>query len=461
MATHLCAACSTTFLAGAWLGDGAPACAVLDKRLAERGGTVNPASVLDRAYCLMQMQKALGNDTVQQLGGGAHVSGWYRPAGAPRRILAGPLGEAYLAASLAQTEHAAAQLARGDAETHWQLKLTVADRLWERYGHTFYGDDETGPAVHLARLEDLGGKPAVLHRMQDYLIFLFSLELTTRLEHKCARLCSAADLATWLGDEETHHVLRQHNFVSFDAEGAITYVILCDKIQNKADPGRQHISPVCYPLTNDNAPRLALLLKQWRGIATAAQTHLGYLEEGPINCESAPFLYFNACEPRGGGEPHMPPALPPAGADPVVHAAKLSAVISNRLRAIQVEHSTAEEREAATGWRGGRGLAANSFRHTRSEEQAGVCIAQLAEARARVQPFADARRTTVAMLEGTYAAGAAAAGASAALAPAPAPAPVSTSRAVPPAAPMLRAERSVSPAPAPARATKRIRVGGD
>ena len=432
--SRMCTGCLANFRLGEWLDDADAVCSVLSTRLAPGGGpTVGPASVQDRAYCCMQMTAALGKHQVQPLDGGAPVPGWHVPEGSDRRILGGPLGDAYVAACAARLEWEAEKARQGDMQAHWALKQTIARRLRDAYQEFFFYECE--PAVHLAMLDDLRTKPPALHRMQDYLMYLFSYELTTRLEYRVTRLCSATDLAAWQADPGAAACLRLHNWVSFADDGSVVYTIYWDKRANKRDPHNTRLVGKSYLLSTGRAPRLTKLLPRWRPLAGAAQAHLGYLEDGAINCVNAPFLFFACARPPvGGGEARLPLALPPRGTDRASHVRKLAGIVSNRLRVVQLAHSTDDERKAATGSIAGRNMGANSFRHARAEDEEGVHVAALAAASAHVQRFAEDRRTSVAMIHGVYAQRAAAAGAAraAAAAPAPAPAPASTSPATPP-----------------------------
>ena len=92
------------------------------------------------------------------------------------------------------------------------------------------------------------------------------------------------------------------------------------------------------------------------------------------------------------------PGARPSPDSQVVHAAPMR---RRRLSKLQMDHSTADERIAATGCAKGR-LGCNSFRHTRAENDVGIYAVNFRRVLAEIKAFATERRTTAAMIAGVY-----------------------------------------------------------
>ena len=413
----LCEECQTRFEdASSWVCEYDAILPHLDKKMT--GGAAKVATVLNRTFALMQVQKVYGLDKVKRPGTDDMVSGWYKPSGAARSVIKNAYGDAWLAAESGHAGERAAAAAGADTSVHFELKKSMFVVLCQKYLPKF--DFEGDPRVALARLCDQDGPKgfSVLHSMQDFILYAIAMELTTRLESKCARLCSAADLEAWLALPDCRPVLRNANFFSFKDDGAITYEIFNDKRTNKADPSCIALARESFDV-KERAPVLFKILPKWRELCQAAQSHLGYRDvDGPINCAStAPFLFFDA-DVAPKGEAHLPLAMPRQPCAKCVdddgreedayctrcvrerHRA-VSGLLSRRLSKLQMDHSTAEERIAATGFAQGR-LGCNSFRHTRAENDVGLYAVNFREVLADIKAFATERRTTAEMIANVY-----------------------------------------------------------
>ena len=412
----LCEECQTSFEdAGSWVCEYDAILPHLDKKMT--GGRAKAATVLNRTFALMQVQKVYGLDKVKRPGTDDMVSGWYKPSGAARSVIKNPYGDAWLAAESGQAGERAATAAGADTSVHFELKKSMFAVLCQTFLPKF--DFEGDPRVALARLSDQAGPRgfSVLHSMQDFILYTIAMELTTRLESKCARLCSAADLEAWLALPDCRPVLRNANFFSFTDDGGIRYELFNDKRTNKADPNCIALARESFDV-KERAPVLFKILPTWRELCRAAQSHLGYRDDGPISCAStAPFLFFDA-ENVPKGEAHLPLAMPRQpcaqcvdddGREEDAYCARcvrerhraVSGLLSRRLSKLQMDHSTAEERIAATGCAKGR-LGCNSFRHTRAENDVGLYAVNFREVLAEIKAFATERRTTAAMIANVY-----------------------------------------------------------
>ena len=410
----LCAECQAGFDdAAGWVCDYTKTVPTLS--LLMKGGQAKAATAIDRAYACMQVQQAHGLDQIPREGGVGLVDGWWTAPGAGRRVIKNEYGAAYVDAKGRMDEEARVGAASGDSAAHFQLKKEIFATLCRKHLPDF--EFEEGPCA-LARLQDLPGPQGTtrLHAMQDFLLFTVAMELTTRLETKVARMCSADDLETWLGLPCCRPVLRGANFFSFHASGAITYEIFNDKISNKADPSGIGLARVSFDVA-ERAPVLFSVLPGWRLLAQAAQKNLGFIETSEhINCATnAPYLYFDALEVPLG-EPNLPLAhprkkcrdccAPAAEFCPGCHKKRhkdISGVLSRRLSKIQEDNSTPEQRIAATGAARGH-LGCNSFRHTRMTHDCGVFVTDpvYVQMCTAIHSAAVKHRTTPEMLLGVY-----------------------------------------------------------